>query len=235
MRSPSELRPVSITRDFQQTAEGSCLIQVGETRVLCAASFEDRVPKFLHGSGRGWVTAEYSMLPRSTVTRTPREVQSGRPSGRTQEIQRLIGRSLRAVTDLAALGESTITIDCDVILADGGTRTASITGAYVALYDACRRLLEQGRIPSIPVREEVAAVSVGICEGIPTLDLNYELDVAASVDMNIVMTGSGKFVEVQGTAEGDPFDSAELQTLIDLAQGGIKRLIAMQRSALGIA
>ena len=231
-RVASDLRPVSITRDFQQTAEGSCLIQVGQTRVLCAASFEERVPQFLRGSGGGWVTAEYSMLPRSTVTRTQREVSHGRPSGRTQEIQRLIGRSLRAVTDLKALGEATITVDCDVLLADGGTRTASITGAFIALHDACRRMLEAGKIPSMPIREEVAAVSVGICGGIPTLDLNYELDVAASVDMNVVMTGSGKFVEVQGTAEGDPFDSDELNALLGLARSGIEQLVALQREAL---
>ncbi|GAC1416918.1 MAG: ribonuclease PH [Actinomycetota bacterium] len=234
-RNPSDLRPVSITRDFQQTAEGSCLIQVGQTRVLCAASFEERVPQFLRGSGGGWVTAEYSMLPRSTTTRTQREVSSGRPSGRTQEIQRLIGRSLRAVTDLRALGEATITVDCDVLLADGGTRTASITGAFIALHDACRRMLEAGKIAAMPIREEVAAVSVGICGGVPTLDLNYELDVAASVDMNVVMTGSGKFVEVQGTAEGDPFDSNELNALLALARSGIEQLVTMQREALNMS
>lgn len=228
------MRPLKITRGFQEVAEGSCLIEVGNTRVLCAASFEERVPQFLRGSGGGWVTAEYSMLPRSTLTRTSREVQAGRPSGRTQEIQRLIGRSLRAVTDLKAMGENTMTIDCDVLRADGGTRTASITGAFIALYDACRAMHDAGRMPAMPIREEVAAVSVGIVGGTPTLDLDYELDVAASVDMNVVMTGSGKFVEVQGTAEGDPFDNQELQTLLNLASSGIKRLVAAQREALGL-
>ncbi len=234
-RPADELRPLRITRNFQEVAEGSCLIEVGDTRVICAASFEERVPGFLRGTGGGWVTAEYSMLPRSTTVRTPREVQSGRPSGRTQEIQRLIGRSLRAVTDLRALGESTITIDCDVLRADGGTRTAAITGAFVALYDACRAVLQQERIKSMPIREEVAAVSVGIVDGLPRLDLDYILDVAASVDMNVVMTGGGRFVEVQGTAEGAPFDDGELHALLGLASAGIKRLVAAQRDALGIA
>lgn len=235
-RGPSDLRPIKITRGFQEVAEGSCLIEVGSTRVLCAASWEARVPQFLRGSGSGWVTAEYSMLPRSTLVRTPREVQAGRPSGRTQEIQRLIGRSLRAVTDLAALGESTVTLDCDVLLADGGTRTASITGAYVALYECFRTLLERGDIERMPLREEVAAVSVGILEeGGPVLDLDYEEDVAAAVDMNIVMTGSGRFVEVQGTAEGAPFGRDELDALLGLAVDGIGRLVSSQRAALGIS
>ncbi|HVL88866.1 MAG TPA: ribonuclease PH [Actinomycetota bacterium] len=233
-RAPDELRPVEITRGFQETAEGSALIRIGSTRVLCAASFEETVPRFLRGTGGGWVTAEYSMLPRATVVRTPREVKSGRPSGRTQEIQRLIGRSLRAVTDLSALGENTITIDADVLLADGGTRCASITGCFVALYDACRAMLEAGKIERMPIREEVAAISVGIVDGVPRIDLDYELDVAASVDMNVVMTGSGRFVEVQGTAEGDPFEKSELDRLLELAEAGIKELIQAQRDALGI-
>lgn len=233
-RLPDELRPVRFTRGFQETAEGSCLIEIGNTRVVCAATFEERVPPWLRGSGGGWVTGEYAMLPRATETRTPREVQSGRPSGRTQEIQRLIGRSLRAVTDLAALGEATITVDCDVLRADGGTRCAAITGAFVALHDCCTTMLERGALARMPVREEVAAVSVGIVDGVPRLDLDYALDVAASVDMNVVMTGSGRFVEVQGTAEGEPFGHAELQTLVDLAASGIKRLVAAQREALGL-
>ena len=208
------------------------MIELGDTRVLCAATFEQKVPPFLRGSGRGWVTAEYSMLPRSTLVRTPREVSKGRPTGRTQEIQRLIGRSLRAVTDLGAFGEATVTIDCDVLIADGGTRTASITGAYVALHDAFRSMRDAGTIDGIPLTSEVAAVSVGVIEGEPVLDLNYEEDVAASVDMNVVMTGAGKFVEVQGTAEGEPFDRAQLDGLLGLAASGIERLIVAQQAAL---
>jgi ribonuclease PH len=232
-RGPADLRPVKITRGFQEVAEGSCLIELGSTRVLCAASWEARVPQFLRGAGTGWVTAEYSMLPRSTQVRTPREVQSGRPSGRTQEIQRLIGRSLRAVCDLSALRECTVTLDCDVLLADGGTRTAAITGAYVALYDCFRMLLSRGDIERMPLRDAVAAVSVGILEGgLPVLDLDYSEDVAAAVDMNIVMTGAGSFVEVQGTAEGAPFGRSELDELLALATDGISRLVASQRSAL---
>lgn len=234
MRGPDEMRPIKVTRGFQPTAEGSCLLDLGNTRVLCAASFEEGVPRFLRGTGGGWVTAEYSMLPRSTVTRTPREVKSGRPSGRTQEIQRLIGRSLRAVTDLSALGENTITIDADVLLADGGTRCASISGSFIALYDACRAMLDAGTITRMPIREEVAAVSVGILDGIPRIDLDYQMDVAAGVDMNVVMTGSGRYVEVQGTAEGEPFDDGELQRLLALASAGIKQLVAVQRDALGL-
>ncbi len=233
-RKAGELRPVRITRDYQAFAEGSCLIELGNTRVLCAASFEDKVPSFLRGTGRGWVTAEYSMLPRSTSTRTPREVQQGRPSGRTQEIQRLIGRSLRAVTELGAFVEATVTVDCDVIVADGGTRTASITGAYVALYDAFRKMRDAGRIERIPLVEEVAAVSVGIVDGEPVLDLPYEEDSTASVDFNVVMTGGGRFVEVQGTAEGEPFDRGQLDGLLELATGGIKQLVAGQRRSLQI-
>jgi ribonuclease PH len=233
-RAHDELRPVTITRDYQTFAEGSCVIELGSTRVLCAASFEEKVPGFLRGGGRGWVTAEYSMLPRSTLTRTPREVQAGRPSGRTQEIQRLIGRSLRAVTDLGGFGEATVTVDCDVLIADGGTRTAAITGAYVALYDTFRTLRDAGKLERIPLTSEVAAVSVGVVDGVPVLDLPYVEDAAASVDMNVVMTGAGRFVEVQGTAEGEPFDRDALSGLLDLAAGGIERLIAAQRSALGL-
>ncbi|MGH2725830.1 MAG: ribonuclease PH [Actinomycetota bacterium] len=231
-RKADELRPVRITRDYQEFAEGSCLIELGNTRVLCAASFEDKVPPFLRGTGRGWVTAEYSMLPRSTSTRTPREVQQGRPSGRTQEIQRLIGRSLRAVTELGAFGEASVTVDCDVLVADGGTRTASITGAYVALYDAFRKMRDAGRFERIPLVEEVAAVSVGIVGAEPVLDLPYQEDSTASVDFNVVMTGGGRFVEVQGTAEGDPFDRGQLDVLLELAAGGIQRLVASQRESL---
>ncbi|MGH2784202.1 MAG: ribonuclease PH [Actinomycetota bacterium] len=234
-RRHDELRPIRITRNFQEFAEGSCLIEVGQTRVLCAASFEEKVPPFLRGSGRGWVTAEYSMLPRSTATRTSREVQKGRPSGRTQEIQRLIGRSLRAVTQLSGFGEASITIDCDVLLADGGTRTASITGAYVALYDAFRKMRDAGRIETIPLLEEVAAVSVGIVDGESVLDLPYEEDSTAGVDFNVVMTGGGRYVEVQGTAEGEAFDREQLDGLLELASSGIKQLVTAQREALGIS
>jgi len=234
-RAADELRPIRITRDYQTFAEGSCVIELGGTRVLCAATFEERVPPFVRGSGRGWVTAEYSMLPRSTMVRTPREAQQGRPSGRTQEIQRLIGRSLRAVTDLGRFGEATVTVDCDVLVADGGTRTASITGAYIALHDTFRTLRNAGRIDAIPLRSEVAAVSVGVIEGEAMLDLCYDEDVAASVDMNVVMTGAGAFVEVQGTADGDPFDRGALSSLLDLAGGGIARLVAAQREALGVS
>ena len=233
-RRADELRPIKITRDYQEFAEGSCLIELGNTRVLCAASFEEKVPPFLRGSGRGWVTAEYSMLPRSTATRTPREVQQGRPSGRTQEIQRLIGRSLRAVTQLGGFGEASVTVDCDVLLADGGTRTASITGAYVALHEAFRKLRDAGRIESIPLAEEVAAVSVGIVDGEPVLDLPYDEDSTAAVDFNVVMTAGGRFVELQGTAEGEAFDRAQLDGLLELAAGGIARLVAAQHEALGL-
>ena len=231
-RSSSDLRPLAITRGYQTFAEGSCVIELGDTRVLCAATFEQKVPPFLRGSGRGWVTAEYSMLPRSTLVRTPREVSKGRPTGRTQEIQRLIGRSLRAVTDLSAFGEATVTIDCDVLIADGGTRTASITGAYVALHDAFRSMRDAGTIDTIPLTSEVAAVSVGVIDGEPVLDLNYEEDVAASVDMNVVMTGVGAFVEVQGTAEGEPFGRWVVDGLLALAAAGIERLVVAQREAL---
>lgn len=231
-RRPDELRPILITRGYVDFAEGSVLYEAGKTRVLVTASYEPRVPEFLRGTGKGWVTAEYSMLPRSTEVRTPREVNRGRPGGRTQEIQRLIGRSLRSICDLGAMGETTIWIDCDVLQADGGTRTASITAAFIALSDACTLLVAGGEIPSNPIREEVAAVSVGIVEGVPCLDLPYAEDSAAEVDMNVVMTGSGNFVEVQGTAEGSPFSYDDLQTLLDLGRKGIDELILLQRRTL---
>ena len=211
------------------------LIAFGDTRVLCTASVEDGVPGFLKGRGQGWVTAEYGMLPRSTHTRTDREAARGKQSGRTQEIQRLIGRSLRAVTDLGALGERTVKLDCDVIQADGGTRTASVTGAFVALYDALSRLRDRGALTESPIRDFVAAVSVGIYEGVPVLDLDYDEDSHCDTDMNVVMTGSGGFVEVQGTAEGAPFSAGQMQALIALAQQGIAELVAAQKAALGVS
>ena len=211
------------------------LIAFGDTRVLCTASVEDGVPGFLKGRGQGWVTAEYGMLPRSTHTRTDREAARGKQSGRTQEIQRLIGRSLRAVTDLGALGERTVKLDCDVIQADGGTRTASVTGAFVALYDALARLRDRGALAESPIRDFVAAVSVGIYEGVPVLDLDYDEDSHCDTDMNVVMTGSGGFVEVQGTAEGAPFSAGQMQALIALAQQGIAELVAAQKAALGVS
>ncbi|HEX9775647.1 MAG TPA: ribonuclease PH [Actinomycetota bacterium] len=226
-RAPGDLRPIRFTRGFQPNPEGSCLVEFGATRVVCAASLAEDVPPWMRGTGRGWVTGEYSMLPRATVERTRREVSSGRPSGRTQEIQRLIGRSLRAVTDLAALGERSITLDCDALVADGGTRTASITGAYVALAEALRTAGLEAAL-----RTEVAAVSVGIVEGVPMLDLDYAEDSGADVDFNVVMTGDGGLVEVQGTAEGRPFDRALLDQMLDLAATGIKQLVAAQREAL---
>jgi len=225
------MRPVEISTGFLQTAEGSCLISVGNTRVLCAASVEDTVPPFLRNSGKGWVTAEYAMLPRATSKRTPREVNKGRPSGRTHEIQRLIGRSLRAVTDMAALGERTVLLDCDVIQADGGTRTASITGAFVALSLALRQLVAFGVLKSMPVRDYVAATSVGLVGGKPMLDLCYEEDSQADVDMNVVMTGAGRFVEVQATAEHRPFDDAQMERLVGLARSGTSRLVELQKKA----
>jgi ribonuclease PH len=226
------MRPVAIETGYLKTAEGSALISVGNTRVLCAASVEDGVPQFLRGTGKGWVTAEYAMLPRATLKRTPREVSKGRPSGRTHEIQRLIGRSLRAVVDLAALGERSVLVDCDVLQADGGTRTASITGAYVALAAALAQLIKFGALKKSPLLDAVAATSVGIVGGEPMLDLDYEEDARADVDMNIVMTGSGKFVEVQATAEHRPFDDAQLSSLIDLARGGIRQLIDHQKQVI---
>jgi ribonuclease PH len=231
-RRPDELRRISITRHYTRHAEGSVLIECGETKVICTASVEEKVPSFLKGQGQGWVTAEYGMLPRSTHTRTDREAAKGKQSGRTQEIQRLIGRSLRAVVDLAKLGERQIQVDCDVIQADGGTRTASITGAYVALADAVSLLRQDGRIDASPLIDYVAAVSVGIYQGLPVLDLDYAEDSACDTDMNVVMTGSGGFVEVQGTAEGQPFSRAQLDALTALASNGIQRLIAFQREAL---
>lgn len=231
-RRPDEMRPVSITRDFLRHAEGSVLITVGETRVVCTASVEEKVPPFLRETGQGWVTAEYGMLPRSTKTRTPREASAGRPSGRTFEIQRLVGRSLRGVTDLPALGERTIWIDCDVIQADGGTRTAAISGAFIALADALHTLRQNGRIRSLPLKDFVAATSVGIVEGQVVLDLCYAEDAIAEVDMNVVMTGSGRFIEVQGTAEEKPFDRAQLDAMLKLSADGIRELIALQRKLL---
>ncbi len=231
-RQPNQMRPVTITRDFLRHAEGSVLIEVGDTKVICAASVEDRVPPFLRDTGQGWVTAEYGMLPRSTKTRTPREGSSGRPSGRTFEIQRLVGRSLRGVTDLKALGPRTLWIDCDVLQADGGTRTAAVTGAYVALADALQYLRKNGFISSLPLKDFVAATSVGVVEEQVVLDLCYAEDSVAEVDMNVVMTGSGKFVEVQGTAEDSPFDRAALDGMLQVASTGIQDLIAMQRRLL---
>jgi len=231
-RSPDQLRPVKITPEFITTAEGSALIEVGNTRVICTASIEEAVPQFLRNSGKGWISSEYAMLPRSTLTRTPREVSKGRQSGRTHEIQRLIGRSLRAVTDTAKLGERTIWVDCDVIQADGGTRTASITGAFVALGLALEKLVEAGTLPSVPLRDFVAAVSVGIVEGEILLDLCYEEDSRADVDMNFVMTGKGRFIEVQGTAESKPFTKAQLDRVTELAAQGIAQLTALQRQVL---
>jgi ribonuclease PH len=224
------MRPVAIHTDYLLTAEGSAIIEVGNTRVLCAASVEDTVPQFLRGSGKGWVTAEYAMLPRATTTRTPREVN--RPSGRSQEIQRLIGRSLRSVVDMRALGERTIIVDCDVLQADGGTRTAAITGAFVALSIAMRKLVEFGRLKSNPIRDHVAAVSVGIVGGEPMLDLAYQEDSRAEVDMNVVMTGGGQFIEVQATAEQKPFDDEQMGRLIGLARRGIAQLVEIQRGVL---
>ncbi|MFN2488267.1 MAG: ribonuclease PH [Actinomycetota bacterium] len=230
-RAPDELRPTLLTTGFMPYAEGSCLIEVGDTKIICSASIEDGVPRWLAGKGRGWVTAEYSMLPRSSPQRVPREVGRGRPSGRTQEIQRLIGRSLRAVTDLDALGERSVVIDCDVLQADGGTRTASITGAFVALAEAFGAL-ERRKGLKPPLLDSVAAVSVGIVATTPCLDLDYSEDSSAQVDMNVVMTGAGRLVEVQGTAEHGSFDRSELDMLIDLATTGIEGLAASQGRAL---
>ncbi len=227
-RAHNQLRPVHVTPDYLKTAEGSVLIEIGNTRVLCTASVEDTVPGFLRGGGKGWVTAEYSMLPRATSTRTTREVSKGRASGRTMEIQRLIGRSLRSVVDLAILGERSIILDCDVIQADGGTRTAAITGAYIALSSAVRKLIKFGTLKKSPLIDSVAATSVGILKGTPILDLCYEEDSQAEVDMNVVMTGSGKFVEVQATAEKTAFDDAQLASLLGLARAGIAELTIMQ-------
>ncbi|GAB4061709.1 ribonuclease PH [Uliginosibacterium sediminicola] len=231
-RSPEQLRAVRITRNFTRHAEGSVLVEFGDTQVLCTASVEESLPPFLRGKGQGWVTAEYGMLPRSTHTRMAREAAKGKQSGRTQEIQRLIGRSLRAVVDLKALGERQITVDCDVIQADGGTRTASITGACVAVHDALAGLVAAGKLPASPLRDWVAAISVGIYKGVPVLDLDYPEDSDCETDMNVVMTGSGGFVEVQGTAEGTPFARAELDCLLGLAADGIARLVQLQKDAV---
>jgi len=231
-RKPHELRAVRLTRGYTRHPEGSVLIEFGETRVLCTASVEERVPPFLRDSGRGWVTAEYGMLPRATNTRGEREAARGKQSGRTQEIQRLIGRSLRAVVDLASLGARTIQVDCDVLQADGGTRTAAITGAFVALHDAISWLQERKLLVQTPIKDFVAAVSVGIYQGTPVLDLDYAEDSACGTDMNVVMTGAGRFVELQGTAEGEPFSQAELDAMTQLAARGIRELIAQQKRAL---
>ena len=233
-RAPDQLRPVSLEPGFSRHAEGSCLVKFGDTHVLCTASVDEKVPPWMRNSGKGWVTAEYGMLPRSTHTRSAREAAKGKQSGRTQEIQRLIGRSLRAVVDMHALGERQITIDCDVLQADGGTRTASITGACVAVYDALQGLVSAGRLPANPMRDFVAAVSVGIYKGMPVLDLDYPEDSDCETDMNVVMTGAGGFVEVQGTAEGAPFSRTELDALLELAGDGIAQLVIEQKRALGI-
>ena len=231
-RGPRDLRPVELQSGFMPNAEGSCLVSMGSTKVICTASVQEGVPRWLKGKGWGWVTAEYSMLPRSTTERVDREVNRGRVGGRTQEIQRLIGRSLRAVTDLTVMGEWSVVIDCDVLQADGGTRTASITGGYVALHQAIERMKAEGKLKTDPIHTAVAAVSVGIVEGAPILDLKYDEDSAAEVDMNVVMTGTGKFVEVQGTAEKGVFDREELDTLIDMAENGIRELLEHQEKAL---
>jgi len=231
-REPDELRPVLFVRDFTESAMGSVLVDFGRTRVLCTASLEDRVPPWLRGTGRGWVTAEYSMLPGSTVERSDREAARGRQSGRTQEIQRLIGRSLRAVTDLEMIAELQITVDCDVLQADGGTRTAAICGGYVALHDAFSRMVAGGKIPAHPMTDACAAISVGVVDALAHLDLDYSEDARAEVDMNVVMTGAGRFVEVQGTAEGNPFSRSELDKLLVLAEKGITEIFDIQRATL---
>jgi ribonuclease PH len=232
-RAPGDLRPTQLTAGFLAHAEGSVLIEVGRTRVICSASVEDRVPPFLRNSGKGWVTAEYGMLPRATSTRTQREATAGKVGGRTQEIQRLIGRSLRSVTRTTELGERTIWIDCDVIQADGGTRTAAITGGFVALVLALQKLRDSGALKTLPIQDHVAATSVGIVAGTPMLDLAYDEDSRADVDMNVVKTGDGRFIEVQGTAEGPPFERPALDALLELADAGIRRLVEMQRQIIG--
>ncbi|CCO07949.1 ribonuclease PH [Desulforamulus hydrothermalis] len=232
-RKPEQLRPVVITPDYNKYAEGSVLIEVGDTRVICTATVEDKVPPFLKGLGKGWVTAEYAMLPRATGVRTVRESAKGKLGGRTMEIQRLIGRALRSVMDLEALGERTITLDCDVIQADGGTRTASITGAFVAMILALNKLVEQGMLEKIPVSDLIAATSVGIINGVPVIDLCYAEDAAAAVDMNVVMTGTGRFVEIQGTGEEATFSRDEMNRLLDLAAAGIHEINQVQRQVLG--
>ena len=231
-RKPDEMRPVRITRGYTRHAEGSVLVEFGDTKVICTASVIERQPPHLKGTAKGWVTAEYGMLPRSTNTRSDREAARGKQSGRTQEIQRLIGRSMRAVVDLTALGPRTIHLDCDVIQADGGTRTASITGAFVALQDAVAGLLKNGQIARSPVRDSIAAVSVGVYEGAPVLDLDYLEDSGCGTDMNVVMTGSGGMVEIQGTAEGEPFTREQMNSMMELADKGIRELVAAQKAAL---
>ena len=231
-RAPDQMRVIAIEPGFTIHAEGSVLVSFGNTRVLVTASVEERVPPFLRGKGQGWVTAEYGMLPRSTHTRTAREAAKGKQSGRTQEIQRLIGRSLRAVVDLVALGERQITLDCDVLQADGGTRCASITGAWIALHDACAKLVASGKLAASPIRDQVAAISVGIHQGQAVLDLDYPEDSACDTDMNVIMTGSGGIVEIQGTAEGDPFTRSQMNELVDLAENGIRQLLARQKDAV---
>jgi ribonuclease PH len=231
-RQPDDLRPLTFVRDYTEMAAGSVLVSMGRTRVLCTASVDERVPPWMRGKGTGWVTAEYSMLPGSTPDRSDREVNKGKPSGRTQEIQRLIGRSLRSVCDMKLLGERQIVLDCDVLQADGGTRTASISGAYVALHDALTRLVATGRLPAHPLTTACAAVSVGVVDAIPMLDLDYSEDVRAEVDMNVVMTASGRFVEVQGTAEGQPFSKSELEDLVGLAEHGIATILDGQAEVL---
>ena len=233
-RRPTDLRPVTITLGVLKWAEGSCRIRAGDTEVLCAATLGDRVPPHLRGKGTGWVTAEYSMLPGSTPERVSREAAKGKQSGRTQEIQRLIGRSLRAVTDLAMLAEVQITVDCDALQADGGTRTASICGGFLALHDACSRLVQARKLPAHPVQELCAAISVGIVQALPSLDLDYSEDSTAEVDMNVVMTGEGKFIEVQGTAEGAPFSRDELLSMLGHAEAGIDEIFALQRELLAV-
>ncbi len=233
-RTPDQLRPVKITPGFMPKAEGSALIEMGDTHVICTATVSPGVPRWRRGSGMGWVTAEYAMLPRSTDERVRREVASGRPSGRTQEIQRLTGRALRAVTDMAALGENTVLIDCDVLRADGGTRTAAITGGYVALHAALESLRQSGAVESIPLNSQVAAASVGIVDGVEMLDLTYPEDSSADVDLNVVMTGDFKYVEVQGTAEQEPFDDGQLGRLLALGRTGVESLLKAQKTALGI-
>ncbi len=234
-RASNALRPVTITRHYTMHAEGAVLIEFGHTKVLCTASVEERVPPHKRGSGEGWVTAEYGMLPRATHTRSDREAAKGKQSGRTQEIQRLIGRSLRSVFDLQALGERTISLDCDVLQADGGTRTASITGAFVAAHDAVTGLLAKGTLKNSPIKDHVAAISVGLLRGVPLLDLEYVEDSACDTDMNVVMTGAGHFVEVQGTAEGAAFSRQEMNALLALAEAGVADLVQAQRHALGLA
>jgi len=234
-RGVDELRPVAFQRDFTEFAAGSVLVSMGRTKVLCTASAEERVPPWMRGGGKGWVTAEYSLLPGSSAERVDREAAKGRQSGRTQEIQRLIGRSLRAVTDLVSMGELQVTVDCDVLQADGGTRTASICGAYVALHDCFTRLMQKGRLAAHPLTDACAAVSVGVVDAVCVLDLDYAEDFRAEVDMNVVMTGSGRFVEVQGTAEGMAFSRSELEGMLDLAQAGIATLVAEQQVVLSVA